>query len=67
MQAADEVTVIADSTKFNKSSLALLCELSMIDSIVVDGELEAEWINTLQQAGIKVHVAVTKPATEPAV
>jgi DeoR/GlpR family transcriptional regulator of sugar metabolism len=63
MQAADEVTVVADSTKFNKSSLALLCELSMIDSIVVDDELETEWVNTLQLAGIEVHVAAIRTET----
>jgi DeoR/GlpR family transcriptional regulator of sugar metabolism len=66
MQAADEVTVVADSTKFNKSSLALLCELSMIDSIVVDDQLEAEWINTLQLAGIEVHIAAICAEAESA-
>ena len=65
MQAADEVTVVADSTKFNKSSLALLCELSMIDSIVVDDELEAEWVKTLQLAGVKVHIATIGAQAEP--
>ena len=65
MQAADEVTVVADSTKFNKSSLALLCELSMIDSIVVDDELDAEWINTLRLAGIDVQIAAIRTQIEP--
>jgi len=35
----------------------------MIDSIVVDNELEAEWINTLQLAGIEVHVAAIRAQT----
>jgi len=65
MQAADEVTVVADSTKFNKSSLALLCELSMIDSIIVDDQLEAEWVKTLQLAGVEVHIAAVGAQTEP--
>jgi hypothetical protein len=37
----------------------------MIDSIVVDDELEAEWVETLQLAGIEVHIATSQAQTEP--
>ena len=36
MKAADEVIVVADSTKFGHQSLAHLCALEQVDYLVVD-------------------------------
>ena len=57
IQAADEVMVVADSSKFGHSSLAHLGPLEAIDLLVVDNEVQDEWQEKLQDAGVKVVVA----------
>ncbi len=64
MQAADEVIVVADSTKFGRSSLALLCPLGQVHKLVVDPEISPEWQQRLTSAGVDLILA--EPATEPA-
>ena len=39
MRAADEVIVVADSSKFGHQSLAHLCELGDVHHLVVDDEI----------------------------
>ena len=64
MKAADEVVVVADSTKFGHQSLAHTCELSAVDRIIVDDGLEAEWQQKLREADVDVLIAeVSTPAT----
>jgi DeoR family fructose operon transcriptional repressor len=55
--AADEVIVVADSTKFGRQSLAHLCALGDIHHLVVDPETPAIWRDRAQAAGVTVHVA----------
>ncbi|HTN77976.1 MAG TPA: DeoR/GlpR family DNA-binding transcription regulator [Pirellulaceae bacterium] len=57
MQAADEVIVVADSTKFGYSSLAHLCDLNEIDVLVADHELSPEWRERVQNAGVQLIIA----------
>jgi DeoR/GlpR family transcriptional regulator of sugar metabolism len=57
MRAADEVIVVADSTKFGRQSLAHLCALSDIQHLVVDHEISAEWRTKATEAGVRLHVA----------
>ena len=57
MQAADEVIVVADSSKFGHSSLALLCGLSDIDILVVDAGISASWQSRIRDAGVKLMIA----------
>jgi len=59
MEVADEVIVVADSTKFGQSSLARLCELGGIDVLVVDNEIAEDWRSKLVAAGVEVIVAGT--------
>ena len=69
MQSAEEVMVVADSTKFAHTSLAHLCKLEDIDVLVTDNEITTEWHNRLTAAGIRVIVAepsVSYPTVEPA-
>ncbi|MFO7907737.1 MAG: DeoR/GlpR family DNA-binding transcription regulator [Planctomycetota bacterium] len=54
MQAADEVIVVADSSKFGHSSLALLCGLSEIDTLVVDNGISAAWRCRVREAGVRL-------------
>ncbi|MFM7844595.1 MAG: DeoR/GlpR family DNA-binding transcription regulator [Planctomycetota bacterium] len=57
MRAADEVIVVADSTKFGRTSLALVDELSAADVLVTDSDLPAEWQQRLAAAGVQVVMA----------
>lgn len=54
MKAADEVIVVADSSKFGHSSLALLCGLSEIDTLVVDRGISPAWQERMGQAGVRL-------------
>ncbi len=63
MQAADEVIVVADSTKFGRQSLAHLCPLGEVQHLVVDDELSSEWRAKAKAAGLKLHIASSKDKT----
>jgi len=43
MKAADQVIVVADSSKFGRQSLAHLCELGAPDQLIVDDEISEVW------------------------
>jgi DeoR family transcriptional regulator, fructose operon transcriptional repressor len=58
MQAADQVIVVADSTKFGRQSLALMSPLNVARYLVVDKGITPEWEDKVRQAG--VHVIVGK-------
>jgi DeoR/GlpR family transcriptional regulator of sugar metabolism len=62
MRAADEVIVVADSTKFGRQSLAHLCALGEVQHLVVDHEMPADWRDKTMQAGVTLHVS--QPATD---
>jgi DeoR/GlpR family transcriptional regulator of sugar metabolism len=64
IEAADEVIVVADSSKFDRSNLALLGPLDAIDVLVVDNEIRDEWRQRLQDAGVKLVVANPTDSTE---
>ena len=57
MQAAEEVIVVADSTKFGHQSLALLCPIEEVNRLVVDHEVAGEWREKLVTAGVQLLVA----------
>ncbi len=63
MQAADEVILIADSTKFGHRSLAHVCPLEKIHRVVVDQGLTPEWREYLVAAGVELVLADVPPAT----
>lgn len=60
MRAADEVIVVADSTKFGHQSLARMCGLEDIDKLVVDHEISDDWRNRMKAAGIELYIAGEK-------
>src|SRR5262245_21303868 len=57
MTSAEEVIVVADSTKFGHRSLSHLCDLSQIDVLVTDDEVALEWRQRLVAANVKMVVA----------
>ncbi len=62
LRTAEEVIVLADSTKFGHQSLSHICELSEIDRLVVDSDLEPAWRQQLGQAGVEVVIAPEEDA-----
>jgi len=57
MTSAEEVIVVADSTKLGHTSLSQLCELNEIDVLVTDQEITAEWRERVAAAEVKLVVA----------
>ncbi len=54
IEAADEVVVVADETKFGHSELAFLCSWDLVDRIVVDREPAGEWTAVFERHGVSV-------------
>ena len=65
MSAADEVIVVADSTKFSHTSLAHLCNLTDIDVLVTDNELDATWRDRLAAADVRLVIAEESEQVQP--
>lgn len=57
MRSADQVIIVADSTKFGHKSLARLCELNEIHTLVVDRDISEDWRSKLIAKQIDLHVA----------
>ncbi len=57
LRAADEVIVVADSTKFGRKSLAHLCPLGAINTLVADDGMTSDWRSKLTASGVRLVVA----------
>lgn len=56
IKAAEEVWVIADSSKFGRSALTFLCELSQVTRMVVDSGLSESWRAVVRNANVELTV-----------
>jgi DeoR family transcriptional regulator, fructose operon transcriptional repressor len=66
MNASDRTLVVADSSKFGKSSLARLCPLEQVDMVVSDEGLSEDWRQRLRDAGVHLILAgATSEEAEP--
>ncbi|MBN1394631.1 MAG: DeoR/GlpR transcriptional regulator [Pirellulales bacterium] len=63
MRAADEVIVVADSTKFGRQSLTHLCPLGEVQHLVVDDGITPEWQDKVRAAGVDLIVAESEIVT----
>jgi DeoR family transcriptional regulator, fructose operon transcriptional repressor len=63
LQAAEEVWVVADSSKFGRSALAHLCELSKVTRMIVDGQLSDHWQGIIRNSGIELTLVDTGAGT----
>jgi DeoR/GlpR family transcriptional regulator of sugar metabolism len=59
MRAADEVILVADSSKYGHQSLALVCSLAEINAFVVDDALPDEWRGRIATSGARLVIAKT--------
>jgi len=64
MRAADRTIIVADSTKFGRSSLARMCDWSQVDTLVVDDALEQAWKDRIPQWN--THLILASPMAPPA-
>ncbi|MDE5726305.1 MAG: DeoR/GlpR family DNA-binding transcription regulator [Duncaniella sp.] len=54
IQVADEVYLVADSTKIGISAMACLGPFSMVDTIITDSQITPEQIQLISESGVKV-------------
>lgn len=57
MHAADRTIIVADSTKFGRSSLARMCEWDQVDTLVVDHQLSNSWQDRIATTKTKLILA----------
>lgn len=57
IEIANEVILLADSSKFKKKSFAYICPVEKIDIVVTDDKIDAEDRKRLEDAGVKVIIA----------
>lgn len=57
MASADEVIVVADSSKFGHSELVHMGPLEMVNKMVVDAGITDEWRDRIQQSGVELIIA----------
>ena len=57
MACGQEVTIVADHTKFGRLSLAFLCGLDEVNDLVVDPGISAADRAMLGAVGVTVHIA----------
>ena len=50
--AAEKVYLAVDSSKFGKTALSKICNLSKVDVIVTDKRPDDYWIEMFEKAGI---------------
>ena len=57
MRCADEVVVVADHSKIGRQALAFLCNLTDIDTLIVDNQLNAAQRELLRQNDVRLFLA----------
>lgn len=56
IDVAEEVVVVADSSKLGHSALTQLCGLDVVDRLVIDSGISDEWRRILTDAGIELTI-----------
>lgn len=54
VKAGREIFVLADSSKFNKSSFGIVCPISEVDHIITDKKIDKTYIEHLENEGTEV-------------
>jgi DeoR/GlpR family transcriptional regulator of sugar metabolism len=57
MQSADRTIIIADSSKFGRSSLARLCDWSQVQMLVCDHQLDSHWTQFAKETQVVLKIA----------
>ncbi|MFM7055592.1 MAG: DeoR/GlpR family DNA-binding transcription regulator [Planctomycetota bacterium] len=54
IEAADRVTLVADSSKFGQRALAHLCALDVVDELVTDDGISSDWRRILREQSVQL-------------
>jgi DeoR/GlpR family transcriptional regulator of sugar metabolism len=57
IKTARQIVVVADSSKFGRTTFATICPLSAVNTIVTDGGISKTKVQALRQSGIQVLIA----------
>ena len=57
IEVAKEVILVTDSSKFKRKSLAFICPLEKLDTVVTDSGISSEDRQRLEDAGVKLVIA----------
>lgn len=63
MQQAEELIVMADSSKFNRRSSLILCPLERVTTVITDDGIDDDAARMIEAAGVTLIVAGALPAT----
>lgn len=61
---ANELIVVADSSKFDQKSLAHICALEEVDHIVTDDRISPEWQDRIRRAQVELHIVPVDSVSE---
>ena len=65
LAAADQAIVGADSSKFGRVSLSRLCGLQEVSALVTDPDLDSQWKQWLETAGVELVLASASAGSWP--
>lgn len=57
IKTARQIIVVADSSKFERTTFASICPISAVNTIVTDSGISKTKVQALRQAGIQVLIA----------
>jgi len=52
---ADEVIILADSTKFDKVALSIVAPLNVVNKIITDQEIDKQFVEKIKQMNIEIY------------
>lgn len=58
IQVGREIIVLADSSKFKKSSFGIVCPIGDVDYIITDEKADEEYMDEIGKQGVKVIIAM---------
>jgi DeoR/GlpR family transcriptional regulator of sugar metabolism len=56
IRVSDEVTVVADASKFGRRSLSLICDIGAVRRVITDNGVDTDFVTALESKGIDVVV-----------
>ena len=54
LDRADQVTVVADSSKLGKVAFARICELGDVDELITDAGADRDAVAAIEETGVRV-------------
>ena len=57
VQAANEVTIVGDASKFGRRSLSVICPIRSVSRVITDRGINPKTVQELEQVGVEVIVA----------